>query len=315
MIDSLFTNGVIAVREKNLLGDKLIRLAEGSYVDAARAVSESGFGSGAESRDGESLCRAEEEALDKFVREYAPDNLSKEYFLLPRDFHNAKAVIKAEILGEPADNMLAPEGLISPQILFDAVSSEDFSLLPEYLAEPLKAALLKRGEITGAEIGALFDGAEFKYLKKITRRSRALKKAVENKADRLNILTALRAPNEQIAEKYYLEGGSVKKERLSEIFAGGERAAKAFSGTPLADFYKLAYAAKEKSLPFTDAEKVAESAEVDYFAQNKYGLEGKQPFLYYVFRRKAEIADVRILLVCLNAGLPPQEIKRRLRSI
>ena len=40
-----------------------------------------------------------------------------------------------------------------------------------------------------------------------------------------------------------------------------------------------------------------------------------QPFLYYVFRRRAENADVRILFVCLLAGMKDYEIKARLRSV
>ena len=46
-IDVIYTNGVIAAQEKYLLKDRIFKLCEGSAPEAFRALSESGFGSGA----------------------------------------------------------------------------------------------------------------------------------------------------------------------------------------------------------------------------------------------------------------------------
>jgi vacuolar-type H+-ATPase subunit C/Vma6 len=43
-------------------------------------------------------------------------------------------------------------------------------------------------------------------------------------------------------------------------------------------------------------------------------MEGNHPFLYYVFRKRAENADVRIIFVCLGAGMSQAEIKKRRRT-
>ena len=99
--DLLYTNGVIAAREKYLLKDKILKLCEGSAEEAFRTLAESGFGKGAEVSsvyDFERLVTADEEAIDAFIREYAPSQGELNYLLSERDFHNAKAIIKAYYL-------------------------------------------------------------------------------------------------------------------------------------------------------------------------------------------------------------------------
>ena len=311
MLATVYTNGVIAVREKSLLGEKLLRLAELSAEEAFRALSESGFGGEAKGSDGESLCRAEEARLDGFIREYAPSRAAEEYLLAPRDFHNMKALVKAQLLGTDADNMLAPAGIFPAEQLKAALESGDLSPLPLDLCEAARACLNEE-EPTGAKIGAAFDKALFAHLKAVCKTSPMLKKLLAGRADRTNILIALRAQDKEFALDSYLAGGKLKTEQLAAVFEGNWEALK---GTPYADFYKCAAAAKEAGKPFTEAERALGSFEAEYFAAHKYELAGKEPFLYYVFRRRAEIANVRILLVCLNAGLPEQEIKKRLRTV
>ncbi|MDE7214482.1 MAG: hypothetical protein K2N68_01415, partial [Clostridia bacterium] len=67
-------------------------------------------------------------------------------------------------------------------------------------------------------------------------------------------------------------------------------------------------------LPMTEAEKFLDGFELDFLAKKKYELKNTQPFLYYVFRRKAENANVRILTGGLLAGMDERGIKRRLRG-
>ena len=104
MTDTLYTNGVIAVKEKQLLGEKLLRFPEMTVQEVFRALSESGFGG--DGQDAEALCRAEEGVLDAFIREYGPTKAELTYLLAPRDFHNAKALCKAKRLNKDAEAML-----------------------------------------------------------------------------------------------------------------------------------------------------------------------------------------------------------------
>lgn len=58
-----------------------------------------------------------------------------------------------------------------------------------------------------------------------------------------------------------------------------------------------------------------DNLEIDFLAAKKYELKSTQPFLYYVLRRRAENSNLRILFVCLLAGMSEGDIKRRLRAI
>lgn len=310
MVDTLFTNGVIAVKEKTLLGEKLLRLCE-APAEALRALKESGFGGGAEGEDGEALILAEEHALDAFIREYAPSKAERAYFLAPADFHNAKALLKANLAAASVDGMLAPEGEKTVEELKAAIDGDPLSLGKE-LGGAVRE-VLESEEISGAEIGAIFDRALYRYLLSACKGNRLLKNLLKERVDKTNILTAMRAQSSEQAEKLYAEGGTLSPAQLKRIFEAN--AQDALDKTPYAAFYKQCLSAKEKGLPFTEAERALESQEAEYFRAKRFELEGKQPFLYYVFRRRSEIANVRILLVCLNAGLPPQEIRKRLRGI
>ena len=315
MLDPIYTNGVIAVKERSLLGDKILRFTEMTAEEVLRTLHESGFGSGAESTEGEALCEAEERSLDAFIREYAPSLTELGFLLSPRDFHNAKALIKAAKLNADAEKLLAPEGLVAVADISAAISKQDYSLLSGELADAVREAL-ENEKLTGAEIGAIFDVALYKHLHALCKWRKVLKKLLAGRADRLNILTAMRSSDREFAEKLFVGGGTLGKKEFELIFSEDkEVSAKALDKTAYKQFYAQCFAAKEKGLPFTEAERALESFEAEHFAERRFELEGREPFLYYVFRRRAEIQNVRIILVCLNAGLSAQDIKRRLRAV
>jgi hypothetical protein len=99
-IDVTYTNGVIAAREKYLLKDKIFRLCELTAEDAFRSLVESGYGSGtvvtSDPYAFEELIKAEEENVDKFIREYAPSKEDRAYLLAPRDFQR-KGVVESRV--------------------------------------------------------------------------------------------------------------------------------------------------------------------------------------------------------------------------
>lgn len=317
-VDVLFTNGVIAAKEKFLLKDKILRLCEMSADDAFRMLLESGFG-GAEATsvyEYEKLVAADERAIDDFVREYAPTEADLCYLLSPRDFHNAKAMVKAGYLGTDAEKMLAPDGRISVEQMRTCFRTEDFAPLGEELSAAIVQAreYLKEGD-SGAEVGAIFERAQYAHLASACRKNRLLKKLVAAKADRTNILTALRSSCAENAAKGYVEGGNLTSAQLDKLFEGEEAACRAFAGSEVEPFVRRCLAAKRERLPLTESERERDSYDCDYLAANRYELKANQPFLYYVFRRRAENENVRIVFVCLLGGMSERDIKKRLRGV
>lgn len=311
MADCTYTNGVIAVRERLLLGEKLLRFPEMTAEEVLRALSESGFGGG--ETEGEEICKAEERALDAFIREYAPSKAEREYLLAPRDFHNAKALCKAERLGSEAGDMLAPEGMRPVSEIEAAIKGKDYASLGKVLGGAVREAL-ETEELTGAEIGVLFEKALYAYLESACKYAPLLKKLLRVRAERTNLLTVMRVGSYEEAKPLFI--GNLKKQKSLLALEKADLYEKnVLSGTPQGDFFALCQKAKERGLPFTEAERELESFEAQYFYEKRFELEGKAPFLYYVFRRRAEIGNVRITLVCLGAGLPAPEIRKRLRAV
>ena len=319
--DLTYTNGVIAVREKYLLKDKILKLCETSAEDALRSLLESGFGKGVEIStvyDYEKLVVEDERSIDEFIREYAPSKAEIEYLLSPRDFHNAKALVKAVYLKLEAEKLLAPDGLVPAEKIFECIRDGNLQPLNKHLQAAIteSVALFDEDNATGAEIGVIFEKAQFAHLCETCSKNAILKKLIATKADMTNILTALRSDSEEYARKCFVSGGKLSENKLLKLFDEDKvRALQEFKGTPYYDFIKSCIDAKSAGFPLTQAEKISESYEAEYFTARKYDLKRSQPFLYYVFRRRAENANVRILFVCLLAGMREQEIKRRLRAV
>lgn len=323
--DVLYTNGVIAVKENSLLKDRILKLCEGSAQDAFRILVECGFGKGSEVEsvyDYEKLLQADNDDLDGFIREYAPDTAVAEYLLSPRDFHNAKALVKAEYLGLNAQNMLAPKGLVDISQISECIKNKAYNGLNPDLGNALNQAceLFSADEeskkhVSGAEVGIIFDKALYEHLSKACAKNSFLKKLIAVKADMTNILTALRSQTPEYVKAFYLSGGKLSEDLLSKLFDEDiEKAECTLDNTCYKDFAKICFAQKKEGKPLTEGEKYLESFEIDLLSKNKYELKRTQPFLYYVFRRRAENSNVRILFVCLLAGMSENELKKRLRS-
>lgn len=314
--DSAYTNGVIAVKEKKLLKDKLIKMISLSEEEALRLLCESGFGGGDSSRCVEELALADERDIDAFIREYAPSEEAEEYLLSPRDFHNAKAVVKARYLKTDPAPMLGSDGKFSAADIVRLIEAGETEKLGKELGGAVRAAeaLLEGENPSGAEVGFLFDAAQFDYLSRVLKKFGVLKRLLARRADMTNLLTYFRAATAEEAEKFFVSGGSLKKSDLSCVFTGTEGTLKAFDKSEYKDFVKKLCNAKDLNKPFTEGEKKLESFETDFFSEKPYELSGQGNFLYYVFRRRAENENVRIVFVCLRAGLSEAEIKERLRG-
>ena len=320
-LDTAYTSGVIAVREKYLLKDKLLRLCEVTAEEAFRLLLDNGFGGGAETtasvHEYEKLLSVNERAIDEFIKEYAPSQCEKAYLLSPRDFHNAKALIKANFLGDPPEKMLTDAGLIEIQTLSECVREGDFSALADtpYLKTACEnATALLEETPSGAKVGEIFEKALYAHLFSVVKGKRTLKKMLVQKVDMLNILITYRAGDTVFAKEQYLSCGALSRGDLENLL-DTEKAKYYFAKTPYAEFVKLCLLAKEKGQPFTQAEKMIDGFETEYFAKRKYELRKSEPFLYYIYRRKAENANIRIVFACLLAGLKEKEIIGRLRAL
>ncbi len=308
-MDMSFISGLIAVRERKLLGDRISRMCDMTAEDAFRLLTECSFG-GVEAegaQEYERLVAADEGDIDDFIRRYSPGAAESDYLLAPRDFHNAKAFVKARLSETDVEAMLAPEGTVSVETMRKAFDEGDFSSLPAWLQEPILEATEEGREYQGAEIGAIFDKAEYRHLASI-KKPKVLRKLVSKRADMTNILTVFRARTMDEARKLLVEGGELSDKDLEKI------ASDQADGGDLKDFVSSCREAKAEGKPLSKAEAMQRSFELKYLAATKYDLKSTEPFLYYVFRRRAENEDVRIVMSSLLAHIDKKTIRGKLRS-
>ena len=320
--DLTYVNGIIAVKENSLLKDKILTFCEMSAESAFRALGETGFLKNTDVTsvfEYEKVLQADEKDIDEFAREYAPNNAISTYFFAPRDFHNAKALLKAKYLNTEADKMLAPEGLLSLETLKNVVDGEKAEgVYPELIAAVNSAVELfeKDGESTsGAEVGRIFEQSLYTCLLTACRHNFLLKKLLVQKVDMTNIPITMRANPPEYAANNVLSGGKIPVDKLLLLFSENEeKAERALDNTYLEKFWKECCKTRKTGLPFMKTEKSVSSLEIDFLSEHKYELKRSQPFMYYIFRRRIENENVRIVLSCLLAGLSADEIKARLRN-
>ena len=118
-----------------------------------------------------------------------------------------------------------------------------------------------------------------------------------------NLLTAFRAVTFEEAQSAFIDGGKLKVSELEKATSDDWKSGVAYEKYPT--FLELCRAAKEKGAPMTLAEKYRDAFDVERLAENRYELKRDEPFLYYVLSRKAENANVRIMIMKLavNSGI------------
>ncbi len=317
--DSTYVNGVIAAREKYLLKDKILRMSELGPAEAFRMLLDSGFGAGesvSSVYEYEKLIEADEAATDRFIREYAPSKALMCYLMEERDFHNAKAYVKAAHTGGDVSAMLSPEGMIPLETIAGCFKESDFSPLPDKIRLPIEKSMeyLSQEDAKSYMVGAIFDKALYLSLIKDCRHSKILSCFIQKKADMQNILSCLRSDSFDLAKELFVPGGKIGEEDLEKIYALNEATIKKYSASDVGTFLKSCVRAKEMGLPFTDAEKELASFEESLLYSKKYDLKRTEPFLYYILRRRAENMNVRVVFVCLLNGMSEKDIKSRLRA-
>ncbi len=321
-IDLSYTEGVIAAKDKYLLKDKLLRLCEMTADDAFRSLLEYGFGGGAETAssvfDYEKLIQAEETALDEFILQYAPTKADAEYLLSPRDFHNAKALMKAKLLGADSEKMLASEGLIPISVLESAIQSGNYTEIAKstYLyaaCTAIEKVIADEKALSGLEIGLVFERELYRHLLAKCKHSFSLKRSIVARLDMTNVLTAFRAQTEEKVTENFIEGGKLSLADVLIVLSDGWKSGAAYARYP--EFVTLCRDAVEKKMPLTLAERYRDGYDVEKLSENRFELKRNEPFLYYVLRRRAENANVRIIFALQLLGASEQEMKKRLRGI
>ena len=251
----------------------------------------------------------------------APDGRYIDSFKLKYDYHNVKALLKAEAMGTSADSMLMDLGRVPVAELKEAVRTGQLDALPNLLAEAVTEAREVLGTTSDPQLSDIvLDRWCYRDLAQVAEStgSAFLMGYVQTQIDAANLRTLVRTlrmgKGPEFLRGVLLEGGELSADQLLEVSANrGAGLAELYGPT---HFQKAAEAAAEavKGGSLTEFEKLCDDAVSNYLADAQFVPFGEAPLVGYLAARETEYTNLRILLMGRGAGLSAEVIRSRLRQ-
>ena len=323
--DYLVISARVKAMETGLLSrERMEQILEAkSDEEAAKILQECGYpeldAADPEAMDA-ALAAAREETLSD-VMDGAPEPRYIELFKLKYDYHNVKALLKAEAMGTSADRMLMDMGRVSAAVLKEAVRTGELDDLPPMLASAVAEAReildttrdpqlsdIALDRWTYADMAALAEDTNSDFLRGYV--------AVQIDAANLRALvrTVRMGKSPEFLRGVLIEGGEIPTDGILTLSANhGSGMSEVYGPTR---FAAAAEAGAEalRGGPLTKFEKLCDDAVGDYLAGAQYVPFGEAPLVGYLAARETEYTNLRILLMGRGAGLPADVIRSRLRA-
>lgn len=255
------------------------------------------------------------------LAEGTPDARYIDLFKVKYDYHNVKALLKAEAVGTAPDRMLMDMGRVSTAELAEAVRSRELDGLPETLA----AAVVEAREVLDTTrdpqlSDIVLDRWCYRDMAALAEEtgSAFLRGYVAVQVDAVNLRTAVRTLRMGKGADFLLgallEGGDLAPDAVAKAASSGAAGLRELYGATR--FRDAAEAGAEalKGGPLTAFEKLCDDAVGDYLAGARSVPFGEAPLVSYLAARETEYTNLRILLMGRAAGIDPAVIRTRLRA-
>ncbi len=266
------------------------------------------------------LSSAREETFSDLA-DGAPDPRYIDIFKLKYDYHNVKALLKAEAMGQDPSSMLMDMGRVPVEELRQALRSGETADLPPTLAA---AASEAKEVLQTTRDPQLSDIVLDRWLyRDMGQAAQATGSAfltgyVRVQVDGANLRMLVRSLRmgkyETFLEGALIPGGEVSGDAILAVSAGrGSGLSELYAPTRFARAAE-AGAASLHGGPLTEFEKLCDDAVGDYLSIARSVPFGEAPLVGYLAARETEYTNLRILLLGRQAGLPADVIRSRLRD-
>ena len=260
------------------------------------------------------------EATFSDVAAGTPDPRYIQLFRIKYDYHNAKAALKAEAMGVPADRMLSGAGRVPAGELAEAVRDRALDALPELLAAAIREAREVLDTTRDPQLSDMvLDRWCYRDMADLAEATGSgfLRGYVAAQVDAVNLRTAVRTlrmgKGEDFLRGALLDGGDISPESVEKASSGQGSGLRELYGTTRFRAAAEAGADALKGDSLTEFEKLCDDAVEDYLAGAQYIPFGEAPLVGYLAARETEYTNLRILLLGRGAGLAPDLIRARLR--
>ena len=300
---------MLAARETKMLSaERMERMIDAPTNDeAAKILEECGYGdlSGLSAKAAGAALEAHIAALFDEVEGMVPEAQLVQLFRLKYDYHNAKALIKAQAMGTDCGAILSQRGTVAPQKLLTAMVSAaailarttnpqaaDFELDRAYFAQMLDLA-------NGLSDGGFARGY------------------VQLQIDSANLRAAVRtrrmAKDADFLKTALIPGGTIGTDRVLAAFESAEALTALYANTWLSNAASAGAAAMSGGA-LTAFELLCDNALMDYIRAAKLRSFGAAHVTAYLAAMENETTAARMILTGRLAGLQPAVIRERLRE-
>ena len=315
---------MLRAREPRLLNDERASrmLDAASFEDAAKILTDCGYpdmSSMTADEVEQALAARRAEIFDEMSR-LSPDRELPDLFKLKYDYHNAKAIIKAEAMESDPQRLLSDAGRVPGAQLLELYHEERWSLLPPVLAGAMEEARGVLARTANPQLSDfVLDRAYFEELRAVADRvdSDYLRSYVKTLADSANLKSAVRTlrmgKSQDFLREVLVDGGSVEARR---IVAASDRESLAglYAHSPLEKAAALGAEALSGG-SMTAFERACDNAVNDCLRSAKLVSYGPEAEAAYLAAVEGEIQAVRMILTGRLAGVRPQAIRERLRDL
>lgn len=308
----------IKVRENRLLtNENLEQLAQEEEIERiVSSLMEKDYNFEMVSRyeDYEVVLKKAEEDMYKLIKEIIEEKNIAEIFLSKNDFYNMKLILKSHVEGKDYQDKLLNSGTVSKEEISRIMESEAY----DRLSKNRKQAILDAMEAYQKTkmpfiIDAILDKECFHHMKKLAAQLKNdfIANYMTNLIDITNIKTFFRVrkiyKDPYIFEVSYIEGGKITLNNFMENLEEDEPNLK----------YKF------MGFSSTIAQAIDHYESLDQFCDNfimNYMKEAKlkaltiEPIVAYIYAKKTEFKNIRIIFSGKLNGVSPERIKERLRE-
>ena len=262
---------------------------------------------------------AAREATLSDVLDGAPDPRYIDIFKLKYDYHNIKAVLKAQAMDVSPDSMLMDMGRVGASELKEAVQTGRLDDLPETLAAAAAEAREVLDSTRDPQLSDIvLDRWCYQEMANVAQETGSdfLAGYVKIQIDAANLRALVRTlrmgKSGDFLKTVLLEDGGISAEAVAA--AGNSGALAEVYGPTALQAAAEAGAEALRGGPLTAFEKLCDDAVGDYLAGAQFVPFGEAPLLGYLAARETEYTNIRILLMGRGAGLPADVIRSRLRA-
>ena len=320
----LCLSAMLRAREPKLLNNERAErmLDAASFEDAAKILTDCGYPDMSQMTASEveqALAEHRSEIFEELGR-LSPDRELVDVFKLKYDYHNAKAIIKAEAMGSDAKRLLSDAGRVSGAELLELYHAEHYSQLPPTFGKAVAEARSVLARTANPQL------SDFVLDKAYFREMNALAEALDSDfargyvallADSTNLRSAVRilrmGKDIGYLREALVSGGSVSEERLIQGISG-EGLASVFAGSALSKAAQLGADAVSGGT-LTAFELACDNAVAGYLADAKLCSFGEESVIAYLAGTENELTAVRMILTGRLSGVPSDTIRERLRDL